>query len=53
MGMDKNDWGIDGNCMEIDLIQGSHPLQRNIKRERERERGNALNNELVYSSIDI
>ena len=51
MGMDRNDWGIDGNCTEIDLIQGSHPLQRNIKRER--ERGNALNNELVYSSIDI
>ena len=26
MGMDRNDWGIDGNCTEIDLIQGSHPL---------------------------
>ena len=38
MGMDRNDWGIDGNCTEIDLIRGSHPLQRNIKRERERER---------------
>ena len=32
--------GMDGNCREIDLIRGSHPPQRNIKRER----GNALSN---------
>ena len=40
MGMDINCRGIDGNCREIDLIQGSHPPYRNIeiKRERERER---------------
>ena len=40
MGMDMNGRGIDGNFMEIDLIQSSHPPQRKrkIKRERERER---------------
>ena len=40
MGMGMNFRGIDRNCREIDLIRGSHLLQRNkkIKRERERER---------------
>ena len=47
MGMDSNYRGIDGNCKEIDLIWGSHPPLRNIKRER----GNALSTELVYSSM--
>ena len=47
MGIDGNYREIDENCREIDLIQGSYPPQRNreIKRERERERGtNALGN---------
>ena len=53
MGMDRNYWEIDGNCREIDLIQDSHPPQRNIKtkRERERERENAISNELFYFSL--
>ena len=46
MVMDRNYRGIDGNCKEIDLIQGSH-LHRAILRET----GNALSTELVYSSM--
>ena len=42
---------IVGELMGIDLIRGSHLSLRNIKRERERERGNALSNELIYSSM--
>ena len=39
MGMDRNYWGIDENSKEIDLIRGSHQL------EREKERcTNALRN---------
>ena len=38
MGMGMNCRGIDGNCREIDLIRGSHLLQRNKKIKRERER---------------
>ena len=49
--MDMNYRRIDGNGREIDLIRGSHLSQRNIKRERERERGNVLSNELVYFSM--
>ena len=51
MGMNRNCRGIDENCRKIDLIRGSHPPWRNIKRERERERerGNSLSNE--YSSM--
>ena len=55
MGMDMNCRGVDGNCREIDLIQGSHPPYRNIeiKRERERERErctNALRNWFILHS---
>ena len=35
MGMGMNCRGIDGNCREIDLIQDSHPLERERERERE------------------
>ena len=40
MEIDENYKRMDEDCREIDLIQGSHPPQRNrkIKRERERER---------------
>ena len=38
MGIDGNYRGIDENCREIDLIRGSHLLQRNKKIKRERER---------------
>ena len=39
MGIDENYREMDGNCREIDLIRGSHPLWRNreIKREKERD----------------
>ena len=37
---------IDENCWEIDLIQGSHPLQRKKEIKRER-RTNAISNEFV------
>ena len=46
MVMDRNYRGIDGNCKEIDLIQGSHPNKEIL-----RGRGNALSNELDYSSM--
>ena len=36
MGLDRNYGGIDGNCREIDLIRGSHPLEREREREREK-----------------
>ena len=48
MGMDMNCRGVDGNCREIDLIQGSHPPYR----ERERERcANALRNLFILQLI--
>ena len=44
--MDRNYWGIDENSREIDLIRGSHPL------EREKERcTNALRNWFILPFI--
>ena len=44
--MDRNYRGMNENCGRIDLIRGGQSPQRNINREK-----NALNNELVYSSV--
>ena len=54
MGTNRNYRGIDGNCREIDSIQGSHPPYIYIYRERERERErctNALRNWFILPFI--
>ena len=55
MGIDGNYREIDENCREIDLIRGSYPPQRNreIKREREREREALMHQEIGLFFIDI
>ena len=45
MVSNRDEQELQENCKKIDLIRGSHPLQRKMERERERERcTNALRN---------